>query len=450
MNLKKTCKVLFIALLVSLSSTLYGCGENKNANEFRSMLENGYYNEAVEYYGYNKDAIGEENTESILKETVEKVYSSYTSGSLTANAAISNISKLYSIANSSTQQFIDEKTDLIESNESFKQGDSAFAEKNYSSAKSYYKAVIENDTNYQSAQSKISECDREIKKEYIAEAENRAKSGNYKSAIEYLKTYLDSFDDVSDLKEKIKEYTDAQLDGLLKDANQYIKNGDYYSAIEEIQKLSKEYTESDKLKKIEQETVDSYLKDIIPLIDDYTKDKNYSEAYMICKNAYDLIPTSDELKQRLEKLEPLKPVLLNEMKISESDAFEQLTDHKATYEDVVGNKYQAGNLYKLSLYHDGWGNDDDGYAKVFLNAQYKKMEGVIAVSDESETGNFVVKILCDDKEVYTGKFNRTTPPQKVSVDVKGKKWMQVMIAYEDEESEKVHSYAFLSQFGFTK
>ncbi len=451
MNISRNFKVICIALLVSLSVAVTGCsGGNKEADEFKSILKEGNYYEAMDYYASHKDAIGEENTNAVLDEIREEIVSSYRSGSLTASVATSNLSSLSSIANSATQQKISQSIELIKSNENFENGNKAFTNREFESAKSLFRSVIESDENYASAQEKIAECDNEIKKIYIAKAEKYANDGNYKAAIEYLKSYLSVFDDVTDLNAKIKEYTDAQMEVLLKETNQFIKNGDYYSALEEIGKLSQEYPDSDKLKKTKQETEEKYLKDIIPLIDEYKKDKKYSEAYMICKNALDLIPESEELKKRLEEIEPLKPVLLNEMKISESDAFEQISDHRGTYEDVVGNKYEAGNLYKLALYHDGWGNDDDGYAKVFLNSQYTKMDGVIAVSNDSDKGDFIVKILCDDKELYSGKFNRTTPPQKVSIDVKGRKWMQVMISYANEEDDGFHCYALLSQFGFTK
>ena len=451
MKVCNSFKAICIALLVSFSVAVSGCsGGNKEADQFKSMLKNGDYFEAIDYYSTNKDAIGEENTVAILDEIREEVVNSYRSGSLTASTAESNLSSLLSIANTSSKEKIKKSIELIKSNEIFKTGSEYFEKKQYESAKTKFESVIKDDENYKTAQDKIAECDKEIKKTYIATADGYAKNGNYKSAISYLESYLDKFDDVSDLKAKIKEYSDAQMDVLLKDTYTYIKNGDYYSALEEIDKLSKDYADSEKLKKVQKETQDSYLKKLLPLIDEYVKDKKYSDAYSVCKNALDLIPESKELKTRLEKIEPLKPVLLSEMKISESEDFEQLTNHGATYEDVVGNTYEVGNLFKLSLYHDGWGNDDDGYAKVFLNAQYTKLEGVIAVSNDSEKGDFIVKVLCDDKELYSGTFNRTTPPKKVSVNVKGRKWMQVMISYANKEESKSHCYALLSQFGFTK
>lgn len=451
MKMNKGMKILLVAMIVAVTSSVYGCsGGNKAAEDFKSMLQNGSYPEALSYYSENKDAIGEENTAAILKEEIENIYNSYTSGKYSAPTATDNLNALSNIAPTEIQKLISDKKALIESNENYKNGEKAFADKNYDTAKDHFMNVIESDPNYAEAKKKITECDNERKKVYIEQADKLANDGDYSSAANMLKSHLSEFENVDDLNAKITEYVDAEMETLLKDANQYIKNGDYYSALEEMHSLEEKYSESAKLKKLEEETQKKYLEELIPLIDEYTTKKNYIEAYAICKNALDLIPESNELKTRLEKLEPLKPVLLSEMKISESEDFEQLTDHKKTYEDVVGNKYEPGNLYQLTLKGDSWSEDTLGYAKVFLNSQYKKCTGTIAVSNESEIGDFMVKILCDDKEVYSGNFNRTTPPQKVSVDVKGKKWLQVLVAFPEGAEKKPSAYAFLSNFGFEK
>ena len=449
MKSRKIVKILCISLLISLTGTLYGC--NKKSDEFSGLLKQGNYYEAIQYYKNNKDDIGEEDTKKILSETVDDIYKSYKAGKQTSDTAISNLDTISAISDSTVNNKITETIKLIHSAEYYKSGESAYNDKQYVSAKEYYNNVIEKDDNYKNAQQKIADCNAALIKSYISEADAKAKSNDYDSAISYLQSHVQEFEDSSEIQKKIDEYTDLKLDVELVDTNNLIKIGDYFGALTEINKLSESYPKNNKLNKLQKSTEKSYLEKILPLIDENTKNKKYGEAYSICKNALEVMPDDEELNQRLEELEPLKPVLLNEMKISESEDFEHLEDHKSDYEDVVGNKYESGNLYKMSLYKEGWEDAHRGYAKVYLNSQYTKLDGIIAVSNDSEIGDFYVKILCDDKEVYSGKYNRTTAPQEISVDVRGKKWIEFMISYADEEAENEYkSYALLYQFGFTK
>lgn len=502
--MKTTIAKTALISTLAFSTSLSGC-TSKELKEFQNLLKSGEYVEAVSYYSENKDGIKEDRLIGIVKSTVDDIYNDYYNKEITANSAKSNLGTLISIGADGMEVYINEKLEAIDRMEtsriSYAQGESCYKESAYGEAIEYYSNVIEEDLNYTDAQQKmeqcrilykesvlnevqaymeignyksaitalnqsmdkfedktelkekLDECERSYKEELYVTAESYADDEDYKGAADYLQGYVDVFSDSSEIQEKIdnynEQYEDAVLDEKLEDARQYINNGDFYSALESIYEIKGEYPDNENLKEFEESTKTAYLNKIIPLIDEYIVAEKYSDAYSICISALELIPDSLELQERLEFIEPLKPVLLSELKISESEYFEQLTEHKVLYEDVVGNTYNPGNLFRLHLYHDGWGGSQDGYAKIYLNAQYATLSGIVALEDSSETGSCIVTIYGDDAVLYTGTYDRTSPPQSISVDVTGKQWLEFAITY-PEDHYGYTSEILLSGFGFSK
>ncbi len=352
---------------------------------------------------------------------------------------------------------IDERKALIDSNVSFKEGQTYLENKDYLSAIEAFKKVIESDSNYTTAQSKIKETEQLYKDSILSKAESYIQDGDYSEAINYLTGFLEQFTNDQDIKDKIDAYKDAMLDSLLPEVNDFIKKGDYYNALVGIAALEEDYGDSKKLQTLRETTETQYLQTVIPIIDEYIKNEDYINAYSVCVNAMEVIKDSNELQSRHDQIEPLKPILLSEMKISESEYFEQLTDHTISYEDVIGNSYNPGNLYRLHMHNnDSWGNNEQGYAKVYLNSQYTSLTGTVTLDDTSDKGDCVVTILVDDKEVYKEKFNRASTPKDINIDVKGKQWLQIMISPPEEDSESsgnsgtYNSEILVVNFAFSK
>lgn len=504
-NLKKFLTGTAVLSALVISSSLYSCA-SKEFKEFTELLKNENYTEAADYFLKNKDEIEDENLIDIVKESVDKIFDSYLNDKMNSENALINLSALLSINAEEVSEYIDEKitfvSELENSKLNYKTAESYYEEKRYDLAIEYYRNVIEKDPNYQIVQKKIEqalkeyktsilneaesymenenfnnainslnsamdkfddttelknkldECEKKYKEKLFSDAEAYASNGDYKNAVNYLDSHVKEFSDSEDIKNKIQEYNEqyenAMLDESLTDTNEFIKNGDYYNALEAIHEIENEYPDNKKLQELKESTENTYLDNLIPLIDEYIENQKYSDAYSVCNNALNLIPDSDELKKRMEIIEPLKPVLLSEIKISESEFFEQLTDHASSFEDVVGNRYNPGNLFRLHLYHDGWGGNEDGYAKIYLNAQYTKLKGTIAVDDESETGNCIVSVYGDDQILFSGTFDRTSPPQDIEIDVTGKQWLEFTVAYPAEDTYGYKSEILFANIGLEK
>ena len=455
--MKKHVKILLIKIAlvsvisVSVSTSLVGC-KSKELKEFEKLIENRDYIAAATYYWSYEEALNKdkEDVEAILQKACDDIYNTYVSNELSYEQTIYNLNSLQSLSGLS-DIYISDKINLVNSNNSFSSAEQFMQNKEYSNAISNYKKVIETDEHYDTAQQKIKECEKLYIEELFVKAEEYIQKNDYRAAINYLKNYVDTFSDAKEINEKISEYTDKIVEQDLDDTYKLIEKGNYYEAIQSIEKLEEKYKDSKKLTEVKKEAQKSYTDTVLPIIKECVKNKDYTNAYSLCVNVLAVDPNNEEVKKIKDQVEPLKPVLLNEMKISESSAFEHLEDLSKTYEDVVGNTYQPGNLYRMTLHHDGWGSNTDGYAKIYLNAQYTKLTGTLATDDSSEAGEFVIKIVGDDKVIYNETFSRSTPPKKLNIDVKGKKWIEFLIAYPNSDDDlRYTSNALFSNIGFSK
>ena len=454
----KEVKKRIAASLIAASLILAGC-TTKEEKEMKKLLEGDRYSEAADYYAQHSSRIGDESRESMLKEAIERIREAYLEKKMTCSSAVDSLNALYSLGSETMESAISETIASIENLEqsrmAFQQAEKYYQEERYLYALEKYADVIEEDEeNYETAQSKMEECVSLYKKQVLSQAAAFFEEGEYDSAIDLLEEtaeyymYNEDKDIQSFLSKYRTEWENETVRGLLSDTMERIEKGDFFSALKQIDGLLADYPENAVLTDLRNSTATSYLDTVLPLIREYMSEEKYAEAHSICSGALSVLKDSSELQALRDELEPLRPVLLSELTISESACFDELTDRTEVYKDVVGNRYYPGNLYRLHLYHDGWGNDDDGYAKVYLNSQYKKMKATVALDDSSDTGSCILSVYGDDSVLYSGEFSRTTPPEEISIDVTGTQWIEFSITYPEEDTHGYQSNIFISGVGF--
>lgn len=64
-------------------------------------------------------------------------------------------------------------------------------------------------------------------------------------------------------------------------------------------------------------------------------------------------------------------------------------------------------------------------------------------------GDSVVTIYADNKEIYTGEFNRTTAPQAISLNVTGYEWLEIKVKNKSDDANFT-AEILVSNFGFLK
>lgn len=479
-----------------------GC-KSQELSIFEQYLANMQYGAAVDYFDENYDKLPTEQISGIFKNTADDIYSKYMSEELSEAAAKKALNDLCDIRISELSNYAEEVYDKFDkmsaSRKSYEQGTNAFTNSNYYDAVRYFREVDNEYPGYQTAQKKLSEAEQKyltdiksevdkqlaandfssagrsirtalnlipdnaeltekfnecntLYKSYIKQQakEKYADKKDYSGAINYIQNYINQFEDSSDLSALIDEYKiimqDEAVEAALTDANKFIKNGDNYNAIIEIRKLKERYPDNKKLLDLEKKTIDNYIKGQLETMDKYISGKKYAEAYNVGKNALKLLDKNEEIQKRINDIEPHVPVMLSDMKISDYNRnFVQYTDINKVYEDTIGNRYDPGNLF--SIWHR-W-LQDDGYAKVFLNSQYKNLTGTIAASDDTENGCAVkLTIYGDDKILYSYDFSRDTVPQKISINVSGVQWITFTVQNSGKSSHD--SGILLSGLGFAK
>lgn len=285
----------------------------------------------------------------------------------------------------------------------------------------------------------------------IKKAETEIKDNdNLEGAIKMLEDAKENIKDTKKLDDKLKELYELAIDNDLAEAKGAIDAKNYYAALVSLNSLSERYKGNEKYDNMYNDASKAYIDDILPVIDGHIEKEDYANAYIACSNALAVLPEDKELNKRMETILPLKPTLLSEMQISESAYFDLLTNEEVPfYTDVIGNNYVPTNLFQIHLSNPDWNDAEEGYAKIYLGAQYKSLNGTAVLNDNSETGTCNLIILADDEVIYNQPYDRTTIPQAINLDVTDKQWIEFKITYPEDNSSYV-SNILLSGFCLSK
>lgn len=309
------------------------------------------------------------------------------------------------------------------SDTAFANGETYFNDGNYAAALKQYDKVSENSPNYETAQERIKQANEEYKKQLISEAQSLIDNGEYKNAISSIENALDKFPDDTELNNKLSEFKSAYSDYILEKINEYILNDDYVSAInlvtreEQCADMSGDI--SDKLS----ECTDKYLDQVMQNVDELVKNNKYDEANQALNDALSVLPSNQTISDKMQEVENSKPTPLCDLKITNSEHFEQITVDDGAAEDSIGNVYAPGNLYK------SWENCGNGLAEIYIGKKYTKLIGICATSDECDDGTGRLEIYADDKMIYSQKFNRKSTPFNIDLDITNCEWLKIQVTY---------------------
>ena len=335
------------------------------------------------------------------------------------------------------------KEEKAKSSEAFLNAESLYQSEDYSEAIKEYKKVIKEDDDYKEAQEKINNAEDKLYQMRMEQVKELAEEKNYDEAISTLKDMLKDFDN-DEINTLIDEYKQSFTDEILSYAKNYADEKDYYNAIVYLSEINADKENYDfasvesKLSEYKQTFEDYALTQSVALV----KEKKYDDAVSLLENALDAIPDNEKISKKLQEINNTKPILLNTIKITNSDKFEQITDNAV--EDTIGNTYAPGNLFEI---HESWGN---GFGEFYLGKEYKKLTGVVSPSDNCGDCTGRLEIYSNDKMIYSVKFNRKTTPVSVDVDVTNAEWLKIQVSYVETDDSSGSPYALLSDFQLTK
>lgn len=384
------------------------------------------------------------NLHECLKKLAEKISMEYTEEKIDFDTAEEDLNALLQLSTEAdVNVFI---TDILaqvkalkNSRDSYIDAEESFLKQDFESAISGYSFVIESDENYADAQEKLVISQDNYREQILNNIGTPNTNEEFEEALRILERALTVIPKDSAFTEKYQavyeQYAGILKQDALKNASAFIDTGDFVSAISLVDKALG-YNEGDsELEGLLISVQSEYETYVTNQVNVAVAAYDYETAFTVLDQAMEVLPESTVLEDLYKSVEASKPTPLNELKISESNLYSEVTELVIT-EDVVGNQYDPKNLFVLSATDDSWEDPESGYAKYYLNGEYTKLRGTLAVGDQSEIGECTFTIYGDDRVLYTSEtLTRTTAPIALEVDVTGVSWIQIILSVPESDQD---------------
>lgn len=384
----------------------------------------------------------------LIAETIKENYKKDVIGYETATEQIGELRELSDNDDKTKQleEMLEELDELRDSKVAYEEAEEQYEAGNYSAALAQYSQVSENDSNYEDAQSKIESCTEKYRQDILEQTENPETKTEYEEAISLVTIALGVLPGDEQLTERLnlltEEYAALLKSEALEQGTAYINEGNYADAFELINEAL-EYNEGDsELISFLESSQSAYEEYITEQVDAYIAVYDYESALALLETAVSTLPDSTVLAELQTQTYENQPVKLCDMKIAESENYEQITELVIT-QDSMGNQYNPGNLFKVSC--SRYTDIENGYAKYYLNKEYTKIKGTIVASDDSEITGCVLTIYGDNQILYSSDIiTRSSSPLELELDVTGIEWIHMEFSIpENDELEGVHYFRWM-------
>lgn len=424
--------LIFVAILaLGITGTVFYI--NSSARTIVKQIDKGNYNSVAQIYDrkVKDNFIQNLLLNKLAKKDCQKILENFKTKELSYEDARDRLDAYRSLNSDDLMEFLTDDIatldSLHESMEAYEKAEKLYKDGNYAEAMAAYSLVVESDENYKDAQTKLSKCVENYKSEILSKTENPDSVEAYEDALEIIKIAVQVVKDDEELSGRLEELEDGYAALLkseaLSNGTQYIKDGKYKELFELLGKALETNTNDTELENLQKTAEGEYVKMVQAKVDEYLKDDKYDEAIKYLQGTTDVLKSNTTLSDLLTKVQGNVPIQLCNLKISESDRFEAGVN-LSVIEDSIGNVYSSENLYKLTPHY----SDIPAYATYYLNGEFSKIKGIIAVADDSKLQKMGKISILDEngKLLYTsGDMSKTTAPKKIEVDVSGVKWITI-------------------------
>ncbi len=334
-------------------------------------------------------------------------------------------------------------SNLYNSKDGFRYGKENYESGEYLYAIQQLSKVVEQDKeNYDSAQTMLSDSLTKFKSSLEEKVKEYTDNDNYDAALSYLNNCKYSAGENEEALKVINQMiADIGVDSVLSQAKALLDEGDLNGALDAVKKFEDDYDVTDsRLDDFKDSAKKDYLDNVLKKATDLADQKNYIAALNMVKNAKNVV--SDSRLDTLEKrILDEKPTYLYDITLTNSTRFETV-DTGDALKDTLGNTYAVGNLFTLSS-ASGW-SSEIGSAEYNLGYKYDHLTGTISVKEDSDEATGVLKIIGDDKTLYSLNLQRALTPTSFDVDVSSVNWLKITI----EDPQNGNIIAILSDWQF--
>lgn len=347
-----------------------GCGKSDskedNTKKLETLLQEENYSEAAQVADFSN-----QSDINLICASLDEKINKYNNGEITKEEAKKSFDSFSSVHAEQIETKKKEFNDLVNSKTAYDSAVVYEKDKNYSAAIEQYGKVIEKDTNYPDAQTKLETCRTSLRSEIIASAEQSVTDDDYPAAIKTIQDGLEIFPDDVELKSKLDTYSTA------------------------------------------------YVTKAVGEADTAVADRDYDAADTAIDEALKVLPDNQTLKDKKEEINGSRPVVLKDIHILEKKNYEYSDEGVF---DAYGNDYSQTGVFTY-----------DGYCLYYLDKKYKTFTGKLVVTDDSNTdADVYVNIYADDKLVYTKKgIKRLTKAIDFEADVTDCDQLKVVVGHDN-------------------
>ncbi len=423
---KKSHKVLYgflisFFILAISAGLLFHFHINDPLRRIQVALSDESFGEAAAYYAKLSDEEADKVGQLIIG-MAQTAYDSYNNGEMPYENAHERIENLYhGVVQLPELDDQMKKLDQLEnSKSSFEAASSAESDGDYPTAITKYEQVVEDDSSYENAQTKIVDLKAKYKEEIIAQAKDYAASNNFSGARDVLEAslkVLNSDKDISALKE---EYTqkqqEEQASKALTEAESLVEKGDYPAAIKKLSAASQmDSRVTTKLTEYKKTYTEKVLNDAAAL----AEKSDYEGAISILEQAQFVVSAS-EISSKITEYKGKLPVSLLDLEPSGGDNC-KLEEART---DIYGNIASSS----LDLYVDySWSTIKS--TEYVANGKFKTFHGTIMVEKGvSDDYSSSFEIYVDDVLKY-GPSNvvKKTEPTEFNVEITNAKFIKIVV-----------------------
>lgn len=395
-------------------------------------LENEDYNTAIEVYN---DSDGEVSSLLInkLEERLEKAKADFVAGTIDYSVANMEVSTIQKMGISEISDKVDEISDYInnlnDSQTAFSTAETLFGKADYAGAMENYKKVIEDDANYESAKTKLSEAAGKYREQVLAKADDYVKAGSYTKAIAELEAALKVLPDDSQITAQLESYksdSSSQIKGeAIRTAADAAATGDYITAIQTLESAIVNYPDDVEISTDLETYKNSYVTSVIAAADDFVANRDYLSAISAVTDALGILPGNQILTDKQTALENNRPLVLATLTPINGG----FTWNDGDPKDPFQVTHSDVGYYTLI---EG-GGDSSVYAEYRVYNKYKTLTAsVVPHADIRETAKVYVKVYADDMLVYTSpEIGRKTDKFEISANIAGADYVKIVVEVKD-------------------
>lgn len=307
---------------------------------------------------------------------------------------------------------------LYSSKISYKIGIIAYSEADYSTAVSELSSVIESDSWYEDAQSKLTECQEKLLEEKLTLIDNYINIGDYDSALQQVNS-LRNENLTDEMKAELDEYEAKIYETQLSKIEDYINDGDIEGAKEYVESLGANLSDDAqaRLEQVLKSKADEYL----TKADEALKSGERQGAYDMAVMAQTLCPDDAEIQKKVEYYKEYLPFAL----YKEENC---LSQEKEEYYSTIqyDSKLTSNNSKTMqNCIRIGYENTSSGllFSVTYnLDGNYDKLSGTQFVTADSKSieQNAYFEIYGDGKKLFTSDtMGVNYLPKNFSVDISG-------------------------------